>query len=618
MLPVAVDYGRFSNTVQELGDSKRRQKSLADAWATRTGIPIDLRLSDEGVSGRLVARREDADSYDLARFLKCIESGRVQPGDYLLLENFDRLSREQEVPAASLLLNILNAGVKVVQLAPYELELTAKSDMFSIFRAVMELSRGHGESERKHQLCAASYANNRAAAMGAGESYQGALPAWVRREGSGRGARNRPVALVEERAAVVRMIYRWAAEGMGYTAIVHRLAAERVSPFGGRQPRLDPDTGSQARTRKGRLRWEKVGECMGAGRWTRSYVVDLLRDKAAMGLLTTKTGETVPIPAAVTEDEWMAAQDGRAERNKHRGRSRKAGPENLFQGLLTDARTGEGYFAITRQGRGRTWRVLINAGGKSNESEGTSFPEPVFEAAVLTCLREVLASEVTTSEGPDRVAVLAGRLEQVREQLKEMTAELRGMEKRPRGALQVMAELEEEESRLEEERRRAEHEAKHPLSETCGQARTLLEVIDTAEKRLRLRSLLRRIVEGIWVLVVPRGWDRLAAVQMRFKDGRVRSYLIRYQKDVMPTGIRASRRKRERGVDTWQVRSWTDEEQRKARRDSGLPDAETFDLSTQQGVRDAEVYLKAEAREDGNAPFALELAFAGCERHELS
>ena len=94
MLPIAIDYTRFSSPAQAAGDSRRRQKSLADAWSDRTGIPIDLRLADEGVSGRLAARRTD-DRYELARLLKCVESGRIQPGDYLLLENLDRLRPAQ-------------------------------------------------------------------------------------------------------------------------------------------------------------------------------------------------------------------------------------------------------------------------------------------------------------------------------------------------------------------------------------------------------------------------------------------------------------------------------------------------------------------------------------------
>jgi hypothetical protein len=77
----------------------------------------------------------------------------------------------------------------------------------------------------------------------------------------------------------------------------------------------------------------------------------------------------------------------------------------------------------------------------------------------------------------------------------------------------------------------ARQKAAHPLSESWGQAKSLLSVLDNApdpvDARLRLRSALRRIVDSIWMLVVPRGGDRLAAVQIWFKDGnRCRDYLI--------------------------------------------------------------------------------------------
>lgn len=48
------------------------------------------------------------------------------------------------------------------------------------------------------------------------------------------------------------------------------------------------------------------------------------------------------------------------------------------------------------------------------------------------------------------------------------------------------------------------------------------------DARLRLRSVLRRVVESMWLLVVPRGQDRLAAVQIWFAggEGRHRDYLV--------------------------------------------------------------------------------------------
>jgi hypothetical protein len=44
--------------------------------------------------------------------------------------------------------------------------------------------------------------------------------------------------------------------------------------------------------------------------------------------------------------------------------------------------------------------------------------------------------------------------------------------------------------------------------------------------RLRLRAELRRVVDSVWLLVVPRGRDRLAAVQVHFAGGGWRDYLL--------------------------------------------------------------------------------------------
>src|SRR5262249_25242918 len=76
----------------------------------------------------------------------------------------------------------------------------------------------------------------------------------------------------------------------------------------------------------------------------------------------------------------------------------------------------------------------------------------------------------------------------------------------------------------------ARREAAHPLSEAWGEARTLLGALEAAadpeDARLRLRSALRRVVDGIWLLVVRRGRDALCGAQVWFKkDGR-RDYLI--------------------------------------------------------------------------------------------
>src|SRR5262249_11255120 len=76
----------------------------------------------------------------------------------------------------------------------------------------------------------------------------------------------------------------------------------------------------------------------------------------------------------------------------------------------------------------------------------------------------------------------------------------------------------------------ARHKALHPLSEAWGEASTLLETIEQAadpdDARLRLRDVLRRIIESVWLMVVPREQGRLAAVQLHFAGGPQPSYVI--------------------------------------------------------------------------------------------
>src|SRR5262249_39104224 len=150
-------------------------------------------------------------------FLKRVEAGDVQRGSYLLIENLDRLSREDEVPACHLLTSILLAGVQVVQLSPYEMLLTEKSNGWELMRAVMELSRGHGESQIRWEGGGRAGREKRAAAregrpqphrredrVGGTSVLTHTLPAWVEERGG-------KLVLIPQKAAVVKRIFRLAA-----------------------------------------------------------------------------------------------------------------------------------------------------------------------------------------------------------------------------------------------------------------------------------------------------------------------------------------------------------------------------------------------------------------------
>jgi hypothetical protein len=48
-------------------------------------------------------------------------------------------------------------------------------------------------------------------------------------------------------------------------------------------------------------------------------------------------------------------------------------------------------------------------------------------------------------------------------------------------------------------------------------------------RRLRLRDLLRTVIEEAGILIVPRGSHRFAAVQLFFREGAHRDYVIHYR-----------------------------------------------------------------------------------------
>jgi hypothetical protein len=202
----------------------------------------------------------------------------------------------------------------------------------------------------------------------------------------------------------------------------------------------------------------------------------------------------------------------------------------LFSGLLSDARGGS-YIAatrLTRRGKERPRiRVLIPQGGGHSHT----FPLPVFEAAVLSCLREIKPHDILNGDHePDDTEELAGRLTAVEDELAKVRASLDR-----KGYSETLDDrarkLEDDKRALAADLADARLRAAHPLSEAWGEAHGLIDALanspDPADARLRLRAKLREIVAGVWLMVVPRGQVRLLVVQIWFaKEKKHRDYLI--------------------------------------------------------------------------------------------
>jgi DNA invertase Pin-like site-specific DNA recombinase len=505
--PVAYSYIRFSTPAQAEGDSLRRQTQLAEDYCRRRGWKLDaaLTLRDLGVSA---FRGDNALVGNLGVFLDAVKRGTVLAGSALIVESVDRISRQGIDEGYDLCKRILKAGVHIVTLCP-ERDFGPEA-VKSLSKGALELQlileRAAEESEMKSRRLLATWEEKRKQARENGHILTHRLPGWVEDRGG-------KLCLVPERAATLGQICQLAADGYGLHAIVQWLTRAGVPPWNGRG-------------------------------WNRGFLGRLLKDRRALGEYQpynserNPTGPPIPdyYPAAVTEAQWLAARAGMAQRRHKQGRTRP-GRLNLFAGLLRGAHDGKAYHVMMRQhgvdgsGRRTCAPMLVSAAAINARGPTRSFPMEVFESAILSCLREIDPHEILNGDqGPDETIALADQLAGVEAELADAKAfmDAKGFNVHIGGKIVKLTDRQAEVAALLGE---ARQRAAHPLSESWGEAQSLAAVLasapDPVDARLRLRASLRRIVESVWVLVVPRGRSRLAAVQVYFAGkGRRRDYFI--------------------------------------------------------------------------------------------
>jgi DNA invertase Pin-like site-specific DNA recombinase len=514
----------------------------------------------------------NADLGALGEFLKMVERGRVRPGDFLVVENLDRLTRDDLQPALRLILGILAAGVRIVQLTPVEVTYDSKSDTVALIIMIVELSRANSESKVKSDRVGKARAQERKAARDNGDLMSRMIPAWCE-------VKDGKAVLVANRAAAVKRIFTLAAAGQGIRGIIQTLTAEQVKPIGR------------------------------SGKWTRAYISIILKDRRATGELQPKShgkadGEPIAnyYPQVVTETEWYAARESTGSRQTRKTKG-GYGAVNVFKGLLKHARDDDPYQMTTytsRSGRRvlRKFQVLVNSKGTDHSGRGYSLPYDVVETAVLSWLSELDPSEILPGNGAaDEVLSLAAEEAKLLASIETLNADMDEHGESPA----LMKRVREKETRLIEVRERhavAKQRVSNPLSAMWGDAKVLVKALRSAQDqdkrdlRLRLRGALRRLIETMHILIVPRGQLRLASIQIDFKsdhpfrveyNGQLierlpfRSYQLLYQPASGPRGSGA----------------WACSIGHPAALEAGVPFGLNRDLSNPDDVLAEEGYLSA-------------------------
>jgi hypothetical protein len=330
MQPKAYSYIRFSSPEQEKGDSVRRQVQQSEEYAKQHGLELDdtLKMTDRGMSAYKGHHKAKG---ALGEFLKLVEEGEIAEGSLLIVENLDRLSREQVLDALNQFTSIIRAGIKLITLQDgqeYSRE-SIDNNWTQLIMSITYMARAHEESQAKAKRLAGAWKNKREKAANGNHVLTSRCPDWLQLNDSKTGFEKIP-----EACKVVELIYRWKLNGMGNETITREL-------------------------NKGGY-WKPP-----RGSWRKSYVMKILRNQAVIGEFQPHefytddegkqkrkpVGDPIPnyYPAIISEDLYWAVQEKLRQNRNKGGRTGKV--SNLFTHLLTCGYCGG---SITYINKGQT------------------------------------------------------------------------------------------------------------------------------------------------------------------------------------------------------------------------------------------------------------------------
>ncbi len=490
-------YIRFSTPEQAKGRSEPRQKEVAAIYAKKRGYLYDpkLNMADRGLSG---FKGDNLKFGAMGAFLARIKNGSVRPGDVLVVENIDRITRLSFFEAFDVIGGILRAGVEIHTTSPemtYDLKSAQDGNIYGL---IGQITLANGESEKKSQRIGDAWGKLKQGARdGTKKVITARGPKWLN--------------LVNERfvedpaaAATIQMIF------------------EDCLVFGG------------SRLIK-KLNTSGVWKPSEAG-WRLSYVNKILRNRAVLGeyqpFTKRRGGKRVPdgepianyYPRIVTDEQFNAVQRKIQSNRGTGGQTNTA--RSLFQGLPICAYCGGPMHRSSKgpKPKGGIYLICDNANRQVRTTDnapkcgGNTVHYDDFQEAVLNNCQKLRPEMVLPGESENRKLCqrlrtqIAGQQHQasrLKEKIKntvkllpdvgeELRFELIEQDKMMRSELALLTN--ELEARvIELTRAERNQESFGEWQEGLVALKKLIAPDDAIDVRLRLRAHLREFISAIEV-----------------------------------------------------------------------------------------------------------------------
>lgn len=511
MEPKAYSYIRFSSLEQEKGDSLRRQIQLSEEYCKQHGLILDdtLKLTDKGLSAYKGHHRTKG---ALGEFLRLVEEGKIPPGSVLLVENLDRLSREQILDALNQFTSIIKAGIKIVTLQDgmeYDQE-SINQNWAQLIISITYMARAHDESETKSKRISTVWENKRSKAGNGGKKLTAKAPAWLKLSQD-----RTKFILIPEAAKAIELIFRKKLAGKG---------AERIA----QELNDDPNIWEPPRTGPKKT-----------GGWRGSYINKILRSRAVIGefqpykLVDGKRqpiGVPIPdyFPPVIDKELFYQVQaqlQANAEKKGNAG-GRTGKVSNLFTHVIKCGLCGYPMHFIDKGKPPKGGKYLVcDASRRLKTCTAKPIRYEEFEQLFFDNFEELDISQLIPGE--DETQARINELEKLltvnRQRLLEIDSKVenfsdtigRTKDSRIREQLEKkLSQAFDDKERLESENKKFEREItelrqqKAGLEKDIEQAKEIYQLLNSAqgeaeriELRLRLRQQIQKSIE--WIKIYP-------------------------------------------------------------------------------------------------------------------
>lgn len=225
----AYAYIRMSTKSQLDGDSRTRQEKLIKEYVLEHKLDLinlfkGKPFEDIGVSG---FRGKNSKKGVLASFLAAVKDQEIEKGSVLLIESFDRLSRDNLLDALDPFTTIINNGIEIVTLLDKQsfTKERLNKEPYALFGSLCVMIRANEESEIKSSRISSSWLSKRANIKS--KILTKNCPAWLEYSDE-----NEKFEIIEERGEVVKMIFDKCINSYGLFSIARYLNENKVPTFG--------------------------------------------------------------------------------------------------------------------------------------------------------------------------------------------------------------------------------------------------------------------------------------------------------------------------------------------------------------------------------------------------